>query len=179
MDEEEIISYVPPPYKFYVSFDDDGNIVAVGTEIKENYNSIETTFDLIEDFFNGKKSFNNFKITLTNDKTRLVENKKPDYLRDFFIIDELNLKADLVIKVRNNEIEFKLKDSIVGLDDNFTKNFYIVNKSNYNFLYKTISLTTDQMKKGKKIDYDFNVDTSALVTLKIFNTYGIVYDKKN
>lgn len=168
-----------PEQFFYLYYNDEGYITDLLNYKKENGNFIQVTEDFVIDFRASNKELTNFKVEIGNNFkiTRIApQNKKAVYYR---ILDE-NTISDIVITVYDKHLHFRLSPSAVYSNDSKDIfHFYVISKSNMNFLFANIAVKYEDLLKGYDYKYIFHKDNELIVTAKYFDSYTINYDQKN
>lgn len=176
----ELPPLVLAPNHFYLYYTEEGDIISLTNEKLSEGNYIQVSEKFVIDFLESKKEIRNFKVKIS-DQVRLEQklvNVRQNY--DYYIIPH-NLDARLTITINKSNIKFKLNnfEKTFVVNDKRIYNFYIVDKGNLNFLKKTVSLTLNNLIKGIKVEYKFNLKSDVIATMREFDSYGLVYDKKD
>lgn len=181
--ESRVITLPPlvlAPNNFYLYYTETGDIISLTNEKLPEGNYIQVSEKFVIDFLESKKEIRNFKVKIS-DQVRL-EQKFNDvkYNYDYYIIP-YNANAKLTVSINKTNLKFKLNkfEKTFVVNDKRIYDFYIVDKKNINFLKKTISFTLNDLIKGVKVDYKFNTEIELISTMKEFDTYGLIYDKKD
>lgn len=187
-----MVSNVPPLYKVY--FDKDtGNILSITNEEHLQFlNSIEVEFDLVKDFFNGKKIFSNYKIIFVDQTTPVIVSKT-DTDVSFVIIEEVELVDhwDSMFTIENYPLlkkwGFQLRPDqrLILKEHNLNTAFeiFIVDENYNDSLIRSIKLFLKDLLNEEKVFVDFNNKKelnlkNRIFVRKFFSTIGyqILYD---
>lgn len=187
-----MISKVPSLYKVY--FDKDtGHILSITNEENTHFtNSIEVEYDIVKDFFNGKKIFSNYKIIFVDQTTPVIVSKN-DTDVSFVIVEEVDFVDhwDSMFTIENYPLlkkwGFQLRpDQRMLLKEhnlNTTFEVFIVDENYNDFLIRSIKLLLGELLSNDRIFIEYasakeaNVKNRIFVR-KFFSTIGhqILYD---
>lgn len=162
---------------FYLYYDKEGHITDLLNYKKEGQDYIEVTEDFVTEFRESNKELTNFKVEIgSNFKISRIVNEVQ--LGSLIKVNKTINNPEILIKVTKTSLSFKLLISELYNTMNLTDifNFYIVKKDNMNFLVSIIAIKYSNLIKGHKIRYSFNNEEEVIVTIKYFNSYGIVYE---
>jgi hypothetical protein len=176
----ELPPLVLSPNNFYLYYTEDGDIISLTNEKMTEGNYIQVSEKFVIDFLESKKEIRNFKVKIS-DQVRLeqkISDIKNNY--DYYIIP-YSTNAKLTVNVHNTNLKFKLNnfEKTFVVNDKRTYSFAIFDQRNLNFVKKVAKFTLNELLKGVKVDYRFDVKKELVATLKEFDSYGLVYDKKN
>ena len=187
-----MLSKVSSLYKVY--FDKDtGDILSITNEENQNLiNSFELEYDLVKDFFNGKKQSANYKVVFV-DQTNPVIISKNDTDVNFIIIEEVEKVDhwDNMFTIENypliNQWGFQLRpdqrEILKKHNLNTAFEIFIVDKDYNNILVRSIKLflgdliNSERVYVKHEISKEANIDNRIFVR-KFFTTIGyqILYD---
>lgn len=176
----ELPPLVLSPNNFYLYYTEEGDIVSLTNEKMEEGNYIQVSEKFVIDFLESKKEIRNFKVKISDQISleQKVSNVKNNY--DYYIIP-VNSNAKLIINIHHSNLFLKIKDfeKAFVVQDNRIFNFTIVDQKNLNFVKKVFGFTLDELIKGVKVNYKFNIKKELIVTMKEFDSYGLIYDQKD
>jgi hypothetical protein len=164
-------------FKFFVYYDDDGNITAITNEKRPSGNFLETDESEILDFLNGSKDFTKFKITSLSSGTKqikLATESTSLIYKDFYIVGKANDTEQVLIfhDVFNSCWNISLDSQAKQVDFSL----YICKKENLNFLIREIKVPA---RKNVLIPFDLdiekNISNLMILVKKIHQSYGIKY----
>ena len=164
-------------FKFFVYYDDEGNITAITNEKRSSGKYLEADELEVADFLNGTKDFSRFKITsLTSGKKeiKLANDKFSLVYKDFYIVDNSTENEQVTIyhNSKNNLWNIKINGNLQLL--NF--NFYICKKDNFNFLVREINVPAKRSFSTSFLsDIELKKDFTILVK-RAYESYGIIYE---
>jgi hypothetical protein len=192
LEQALMLSKVSSLYKVY--FDKDtGDILSITNEENQNLiNSFELEYDLVKDFFNGKKQSANYKVVFV-DQTNPVIISKTDTDVNFIIIEEVEKVDhwDNMFTIENyllvNQWGFQLRpdqrEILKKHNLNTAFEIFIVDKDYNNILVRSIKLflgdliNSERVYVKHEISKEANIDNRIFVR-KFFTTIGyqILYD---
>lgn len=168
------------PNNFYLYYNEEGDILSLTNEKLPSGNYIEVSEKFVIDFLESKKEIRNFKVKIS-DQVKLEQ--KDIESRNYFnlVLIKENKDAKLLITIKDDSLFFCLQnfEKTFVINDKRQYGFAIAVESNLNFVKCIFGFTLDQLMDGVKIDYKFDKEKEILITTKEFESYGIVYDKKN
>jgi hypothetical protein len=171
------------PNNFYLYYNEQGDILSLTNEKLSEGNYIEVSEKFVVDFVESKKEIKNFKVKISD---RIQLEQKSVTVKNFYDLCVINKvsnsdSVNLLITVSKGSLTFKLNnfESSFIVNDKRIYKFFVTDSSNLNILKKSIELTLDNLKSGKKVKYNFDKNTDVIVTVKEFDSYGIIYDTKN
>lgn len=165
-----------PTQEFYLYYNDEGYITGLLNYKKDTGNYIEVSEDFVVNFRESNKDLSNFKVEIGNNYkiSRIVSTHKQGV---YYKIQDTGPIADLVIVIDKKGLLFTLQDSLeYDLKDNDSFPFYIVSKTNPNFLLANISIKYSSLKKGYRFKYKLDLENEVITTIKHFNSYSINYE---
>ncbi len=166
-----------------------GAILSITNEERPDLSSfIKMPYDDVKLFLEGKQNFNDFKIVFEKDQITLVSAKvSTDINFNSLILVPVSDNIDSSLSIENHvdvkHWAFKIRDDVkVGLKQKIldvTLDFYISTYQNKNFIFRTISITLDELVKKDKvfIPHEFDIESDktqvSIVTKKFFDTYNL------
>jgi hypothetical protein len=179
----ELPPLILSPNNFYLYYNDEGDILALTNEKLDDGNFIEVSEKFVIDFVESKKEIKNFKVKIS-DRVRLEQKKvlvRNSY--DVLVVNPIHdpSSVKLLITVTGTCLHLKLNN----FEDSFIVNeskvfvFYVASCKNLNFLKFTFKATLRELLDGIEIVYNFDMSNEVIVTLNEFESYGLVYDKKD
>ena len=163
--------------KYFVYYDDNGNIYTITNEKKSEGNFLEVDDFEVTDFLTGVKDFAKFKIqTLVSGKKKIEEASvvhEQLVYKDFCLIGFDNPQPEMqIMHDTNNE---KWSFSVPNGSKVATTEYYICKSTDFNFLVRTIKVPPVENYSIKfETDYELTLDSIILLTKKIYKSYGIV-----
>lgn len=176
----ELPPLILAPNNFYLYYTEEGDIISLTNEKLPEGSYIQVSEKFVVDFLESKKEIKNFKVKIS-DQVRL-EQKVSDIKNNYdFLVIGYNENAKLTITVNRTNLKFKLNnfEKTFVVNDKRTYSFAIVDGKNLNFVKKIIGFTLNELVKGVKFDYKFDTKQEIIVTIKEFDSYGLIYDKKD
>jgi hypothetical protein len=192
LQEALMISRISPIYSVYYD-KDTGDILSITNEKREDFlNYFEVEYDLVKEFFNGKKFTSNYKVVFVDQTTPVIISKN-DTDVNLIIIDEV-LKVDhwdSMFTIENYPLlqqwGFQLRpdQQAVLKQHNLNTAFeiFIVDKNYNNILIKSIKLFLKDLLENDRIYIKHEVSNEAdienrIFVRKFFSTIGyqILYD---
>jgi hypothetical protein len=192
LEQALMISRVAPVYSVYYD-KDTGNILSITNETRSDLtNSFEVEYDIIKEFFNGKKISSNYKIVFVDHTTPVIISKN-DTDVNLIIIDEVDQVDhwDSMFTIENYPLlqqwGFQLRpdQQAVLKQHNLNTAFeiFIVDKNYNNILIKSIKLFLKDLLENDRIYIKHEVSNEAdienrIFVRKFFSTIGyqILYD---
>lgn len=168
------------PNNFYLYYNSDGDILALTNEKLDQGTYIQVSEKFVIDFVESKKEIKNFKVKVT-DQVRL-ENKDT-LVKNFYnyVILHSNPYAKCTVTISKKSLRFKINnfEKVGKINDKKNYMFAIVDKKNLSFLKQVVFFSLKELVKGVKLNYIFDNKSEVLVSSGEFESYGLVYDKKN
>ncbi len=159
--------------KFFVYYDDEGNITSVTNENRAQGKYLEVEEEEVKDFLNGSKSFTQFKIhslTSGNKGIKLATDTTDLVYKDFcFVSPKEDSDVDVIHDSINRAWEIKLNARLVP-----TKmEFFICKNEDINFLIRTFIV--DQKSNTVKFESNVenNINNLIVLTKKVYDSYGL------
>lgn len=168
----------------FIHYDDSGAVHLISNVESQDKNNFSIKLDLIEDFLTGKRQCQKFKIEfffnlskgiITSEEQIVSTNEKglhlipiTDGYHNEVTVEHCAEEWNIIVnETANDKLEI-----IKGLL------FFVVEKDNPYHMYKTIVISTDNLKEGNTrikftIPQEGNLDLISLVTQKKFKSYGI------
>lgn len=176
--------YIPPTDYFVYYNSSTGEILAVTSEVLDNYeNKLTVTYDEVVDFLNGKKRFLDYAVIVTlNSANPTIVFKHDNYevKTNLFVNIELsNTDADLVVTWDNINAQWIFNfDNSIEANPLSVLNFFIVKENDFNFLIRTIKISMKDLLLGSvcipfETEYERNISNISMITKMAFNTYGL------
>lgn len=178
---------------WYVYYDTDNNITAVTNEIKPSGTYFEVEENQVIGFIQGTSNIADYVVSINNLNVFSI-NKKIIFLdklsyKDFVIIplvnSDQNLDVTIVWTLHNwmFKLSDQLRNRIPKTQYNTVLHFYISDKSDLNFLYKTIKLSIeDLMKSDQEVrfttEYETDITNLCIVTKNYFNNVGVILNEQ-
>lgn len=176
----ELPPLVLSPNNFYLYYNDEGDITALTNEKLEQGTYIQVSEKFVIDFVESKKEIKNFKIRVT-DQVQLEH--KNTFVKNFYNYLVLYSMPDAkcTVTITKKSLKFKINnfEKTGKLNDKKIYMFSIVDQQNLNFLKSTVFFSLKELVKGVKFDYKFDVKSEIIVSSGEFESYGLIYDKKN
>jgi hypothetical protein len=187
-----MISTVTPAYNVYYD-KDTGNILSISNEIREDFtNSFEVEYDIVKEFFNGKKLSSNYKVVFVDQTTPVIVSKNETDV-NLISIDEVPRVEhwDSMFTIENYPLleqwGFQLRpdQQVVLKQHNLNTAFeiFIVDKDYNNMLVRSIKLFLKDLLENDRIYIKHEVKKEAdienrIFVRKFFSTIGyqILYD---
>lgn len=180
-------------YNVYYS-KDAGDILAITNEIRTDLlNSFEVEYDIVKEFFNGKKSSSNYKVIFVDQTTPVIIAKNETDVNLIFIDKVATVEHwDSMFTIENYpllkkwgfQIRPDQKQSLLKYNLNTSLEIYVVDNSSMNFIYRTIKLSVNDLinKDRELVDYHLDKEGDIInisVYVKRFFSsvgYQILYD---
>lgn len=180
--------------KFKVYFNkDNGDIFAIANEDNPNYQTfIEFDFSVVEPFLTNKQNPALYKLVFKDASTpeivlkntddipvaSLIEIPETEGWSNALTIENIPWEDTWCFQLRNDQ-----NDIIKDYNLNLSIEFYIVDGSNNNFVYRIIKLSLFDLLNNKKVYIRHNnkierLKSNKIYTRKFFKTYGYYYDPK-
>lgn len=166
-----------------------GAILSITNEEKKDLDTfIKMPYDDVKLFLEGKQNFNDFKIVFEKDQITLVSAKvSSDINFNSLILVPVGNRIDCSLSIENHvdvkHWAFKIRDDVkISLKQkvlDVTLEFYITKYQNKNYVFRTISMTLDELVKKDKIfiPHEFDIESDktqiSIVTKKFFDTYNL------
>jgi hypothetical protein len=192
LEQALMISRVAPIYSVYYD-KDTGNILSITNEIRTDLvNSFEVEYDVVKEFFNGKKISSNYKVVFVDQTTPVIISKN-DTDVNLIIIDEVPKVEhwNSMFTIENYPLlqqwGFQLRpdQQVVLKQHNLNTAFeiFIVDKDYNDMLVRSIKiflkdlLENDRIYIKHQVSKEANIDNRIFVR-KFFRTIGyqILYD---
>lgn len=162
--------------KFFIYYDNDGNITSVTNEKKAEGAYLETDESEITDFLNGSKDFTKFKISSLSSGTKQIKlSTEPTNLvyKDFFIVDKSNGKEQITI---THNLKTNSWNLVVNSEELFNFTFYICKNDNLNFLVRKIDIPAKKVFTVPFIDsLEYKVNEILVLANISYKSYGLIY----
>lgn len=183
-------------YKVY--FDkDNGDILSITNEENPNYFSyIEVEYDVVRDFFINKKKSNDYKVAYVDQQTpkliskfegdvNLVNLHKVQQVNNWdcqFTVENYPLKNQWGFQLRPDQREILKKHNL-----NTTFEIFVVDKNNYNFIYRSIKIMLKDVIDNDRIYIPYlnqnekNIDKTNIFVKRFFTSVGyqVLYDTES
>ena len=196
--EEDIIPYeliakslalstVVPPYRVYFN-KDTGDILSITNEASTVYDCfVEFDFDIVKDFLNGTSQSKDFQVTFIDQNTpRIVSKYEDDISAVFLTSAPLVTNWDSMFTIENYptfkkwgfQIRNDQREILKKYNLNTTLEIYVIDKSNMNFIYRTIKVSINELiKKDREIVYyhsdkEGDVNNIVIYVKQFFSTVG-------
>lgn len=185
-------SQVSSLYKIY--FDkDNGNILSITNEENQNFlNSIEIEYDLVKDFFTGKKISSNYKVVFIDQTTPTIVSKNDTDVNIVNIEEMPRVEHwDSMLTVENyplqNQWGFQLRPDqrIILKEHNLNTAFevFVVDKDNNSFLIRSLKIFLKDIIDSDRIYIEYESEKeknleNRIFVRKFFSTVGyqVLYD---
>jgi hypothetical protein len=192
LEQALMISKVTPAYSVYYD-KDTGNILSITNEKREDFlNSFEVEYDLIKEFFNGKKFSSNYKVVFVDQTTPVIISKN-DTDVNLIIIDEVFKVEhwDSMFTIENYPLlqqwGFQLRpdQQTILKQHNLNTAFevFIVDKDYHDMLVRSIKIFLKDLLENDRIYVKHEISKEAdienrIFVRKFFSTIGyqILYD---
>lgn len=179
-------------YKVY--FDKDtGNVLSITNEENQNFlNSIDIEYELVKDFFTGKKISSNYKVVFIDQTTPTIVSKNDvdvniinieevntvSHWRSAFTIENYPLQGRWGFKLRSDQRTLLKEHNL-----NTAFEVFVVNKDNNNFLIRSLKIFLKDIIDSDRIYIPYeskkeeNIENRIFVR-KFFSTagYQVLYD---
>lgn len=164
-------------FKFFVYYDDDGNITSITNEKKSSGEYIEADESEVQDFLNGSKDFTKFKISSLSSGTKQIKLASDNSIlvyKDFYIVNKSKGDEQVIIECNTKDFcwNIKLNDKAQLLDFSF----YVCKKDNLNFLIREVKVPA---KQTFSIPFDSNLENKIneliVLTKQVHKSYGLNY----
>jgi hypothetical protein len=192
LEQALMISKTAPAYSVYYD-KDTGNILSITNEKREDFlNSFEIEYDLIKEFFNGKKISSNYKVVFVDQTTPVIISKNDtdvnlinidevsnvDHWNSMFTIENYPLLKQWGFQLRPDQRVILTQHNL-----NTAFEIFIVDKDYNNMLIRSIKillkdlLNDDRIYIEHKLHKEADVENRIFVR-KFFSTIGyqILYD---
>jgi hypothetical protein len=192
LEQALLISKTVPMYNVY--YDKDiGNILSITNEHREDFlNSFEVEYDLVKDFFNGKKLSSNYKVVFVDQTTPTIISKndtdvnlinieevpKVDHWDSMFTIENYPLLKQWGFQLRPDQQVILKQHNL-----NTAFEIFIVDKDYNNILINSIKIVLKDLLEKDRIYIEYKVEKEAdienrIFVRKFFSTIGyqILYD---
>lgn len=180
---------------YFVYFDkENGDILSISNEPNSNFpNFIQVDYDSVSNFLNGKHRLYNYKVFFVDLTTPKIVSKHIEDI-DSVVLTELSSSNEwnCMLTVENYPLlkkwGFCLKEDQKDIFKNHNLNsnleMFIVNKNNYNFLYRSIKVSLKNLLDNKRWYVDFESDHETqhkkykVIIKKFFTSveYKVLYD---
>jgi hypothetical protein len=185
-------SRIVPMYNVYYD-KDTGNILSIANESRDDLlNSFEVEYDIVKEFFNGKKLSSNYKVVFVDQTTPVIISKN-DTDVNLIVIDEVPKVThwDSMFTIENYPLlqqwGFQLRpdQQTILKQHNLNTVFevFIVDKDYNNILVRSIKLILKDLLENDRIYVKHQVNKEAdvdnrIFVRKFFSTIGyqILYD---
>ena len=185
-------SQVSSLYKVY--FDKDtGNILSITNEENQNFlNSIEIEYDLVKDFFTGKKTSSSYKVVFIDQTTPTIVSKNDSDVNIVNIQEIPRVEHwDSMFTVENyplqNQWGFQLRPDqrVILKEHNLNTAFevFVVDKDNNNFLIRSLKIFLKDIIDSDRIYVQYESKReedieNRIFVRKFFSTVGyqVLYD---
>ena len=179
-------------YKVYFE-PDTGNIISVTNDVedRDDYPSVDTTFEDVEDILSGEEFITNVKV-IYNTKSKLYEldrNTLDNYVYNindwlYECKDGKNSDIQIIQDLKHTCWKFYISDELKAKlnEQNVTLNvdchFHITEKNNPNVLHKTLSFPLTELRNKFYIvlpfseQYEFDGVPVSIYTIRKFDTYS-------
>jgi hypothetical protein len=192
LEQALMISKATPAYSVYYD-KDTGNILSITNEKREDFlNSFEVEYDLIKEFFNGKKFSSNYKVVFVDQTTPVIISKN-DTDVNLIIIDEVFKVEhwDSMFTIENYPLlqqwGFQLRpdQQTILKQHNLNTAFevFIVDKDYNDMLVRSIKIFLKDLLENDRIYVKHEISKEAdienrIFVRKFFSTIGyqILYD---
>lgn len=185
--ESLALSTSAPPYRVY--FDKDtGDILSVTNEPSLIHNCfVEFEFDVVKDFLNANSNFKDFQVTFIDQNTPKIISKYEDDIHAVFLTRAPFVNNwDSMFTIENYptfkkwgfHIRADQKEILKKYNLNTTLEVYVIDKSNMNFIYRTIKISINELiKKDREIVYyhsdkEGDIDNIVIYVKQFFSTVG-------
>lgn len=187
-----MISKINPVYNVYYD-KDTGNIVSITNEKREDFlNSFEVEYDLVKEFFNGKKNSSNYKVVFVDQTTPVIISKNDtdvnlinidevsnvDHWDSMFTIENYPLLKQWGFQLRPDQRAILKQHNL-----NTAFEIFIVDKDYNNILIRSIKLLLKDLLDDDRIYIEHKLHKEAdvenrIFVRKFFSTIGyqILYD---
>ena len=192
LEQALMISKINPVYNVYYD-KDTGNILSITNEKREDFlNSFEVDYDLVKEFFNGKKISSNYKVVFVDQTTPVIISKNDtdvnlinidevpnvDHWDSMFTIENYPLLKQWGFQLRPDQRAILKQHNL-----NTAFEIFIVDKDYNNMLIRSIKillkdlLDDDRIYIEHKLHKEADVENRIFVR-KFFSTIGyqILYD---
>lgn len=192
LEQALMISKINPAYHVYYD-KDSGNILSITNEIRQEFlNYFEVEYDLIKDFFNGKKLVSSYKVVFVDQTTPTIISKN-DTDVNLINIDEVFIVNhwDSMFTIENYPLlkqwGFQLRPDQRQLLKNHNLNttfeIFVVDENYNNLLIRSIKLLLNDLLNNDRIYVLHDTDRESSVKNRIFVRkffttigYQILYD---
>jgi hypothetical protein len=166
-----------PEIKFYLYYDNNGNIIELLNYKKDSSNYVEVSEEFVTEFRESGKELHSYTLKI-DDRPKVVKRLENIQIGQLFKVLTTDPNADFLICIHNSRIIFKIKnfDFYSNLAENFKHFFFIVDKNNLHFLKRTVIINHKDLEQGYEVDHFFDFNKEILLTRKYFESYGLVYE---
>lgn len=183
------------PPKYYVFYErQTGKILGAGQEKSDRYETgIEVTFDEVKNLIDGTWSFRDYRVGYKNDingkpKLTVVPNTELGYTfknNIFEWITEKTTKVDCQVSWNGPEKCWEFSITNEAKDQYINKViipkliFFVTLESDFDFLIRTIVISSDLLTSSKKVvipfetDIETKIDKISISSKLVFRTYGL------
>lgn len=192
LEQALLISRVVPMYNVYYDRDT-GNILSITNEVRSDLlHSFEVEYDIVKEFFNGKKISSNYKVAFVDHTTPVIISKN-DTDVNIITIDEVPKVEhwDSMFTIENYPLlqqwgfQLRLDQQTILKQHNLNTAFeiFIVDKDYNNMLIRSIKLILKDLLENDRIyiKHEINKESDTenrIFVRKFFSTIGyqILYD---
>lgn len=177
---------------WYVYYDTDYNITAVTNEIKSSGEYFKVDEKQVIEFIQGTSNIADYKVSVSNLNVFSI-NKKFIFLdkllyKNFVVIPFVNHDQNLDLTIDRTstkwvfKLSYQLRNQIPETQYNTLLHFYIANKSNLNFLYRTIQIPIEDLINSDQeidfiTDYETDITNLCMVTKNYFDNIGVINEQ--
>lgn len=185
---EQALAVSIMPTCMFVYYDESGNVTAISNEKNDSLLYAEVPESKVIDFLSGEKSFSKYKIDyFTFNKDAYKAELLIDIPTNLIYVIPFSKKEDIkdITITHDKETKtwtFVLNESGVEVvkKHNIFKpyRFYIIKDNNPQLLLSTIELTGEELLQSPSVafksKFENHVKTAGIVTMKEFNSYGLL-----
>jgi hypothetical protein len=171
-----------------------GDILSITNEDSAVYDCfVEFDFDTVKDFLNGNNQFKDYQLTFIDHTTPRIVSKYEDDITAVFLTrahsvthwnSMLTIENYPLIKQWGFQIRPDQKEVLKKYNLNTTLEIYVIDKSNLNYIYRTIKVSIhDLINNNRKIeqyhsDKEGDINNITVYVKQFFSTIGyqILYD---
>ena len=183
------VSIFPSDPKYYVYYDNIGNLISVSNEFNEIFeNFLEITYSEYENLVSGKEPFSNYRVGYgTGTEISLYSIFQPAFSFKNELLEWVcnSPTGDTNVVVEwNSKIKywvFNISDECRTFLQSYTHAlvFFVTLENDFDFLIRTIKIKPEDLLASTiftpfESTFELNIDKITLTTTKVLKSYGLV-----